>query len=68
MFLCSVQAGVDFTPVLNFEHRAHGWFSPEALRAAARARSAEGAASVAPAPLHPVVTALLSQYPGALAG
>jgi hypothetical protein len=66
VFVCSVDAAVraSFTPVLNEEHREWRWFAPAALRDAAAAGGATGGPP--PAPLHPVVEALLRQHPRAL--
>ena len=61
VFVCHVEAAVRaaWTPVLNDEHREHRWLSLESVRL-----SSHGLAGGPP--LHPVVVALVLQYPGVL--
>ena len=63
VFVCAIdRAARDaFIPRLNEEHREWRWFKAEALRSAL-----QGDPSIAPAPLHPVVEALLRQHPDVL--
>ena len=60
--MCDLENAAAFVPRLNYEHRAWRWFSAAALRGAL----VDGAYAAPPAPLHPVVDALLRQFPGAL--
>ena len=61
VFICLVEPGVRaaWTPTLNEEHRESRWFSVESVRLSAHGMSGGP-------PLHPVVAALVLQYPGAL--
>ena len=63
VFVCAVEPAVRaaWTPVLNEEHCRWAWFSTGAVLAAA------SGVSGAPAPLHPVVAALLAQHPDVFA-
>ena len=63
IFVCEMQAAARaaFAPALNEEHREARWFAPAAVRAAL------AGGTEPPAPLHPVVEALLRQHPDALA-
>ncbi len=63
VYVCSVEPSVRaaFRPLLNEEHREARWFrTSDVVAAASRAWGA-------PAPLHPVVAALVLQHPRALA-
>ena len=64
VFVCDIVGDDTFVPVLNHEHREHRWFAPDALRGAVRPTPFPPSP---PAPLHPVVDALLRQHPAALA-
>ena len=64
VFVCEVEPALRaaWTPALNEEHVESRWFSVAAV-----ADSAEiGVSRGPPAPLHPVVAALVLQHPGAL--
>ena len=62
VFVCELQAATraTFAPVLNTEHLEARWFSPAQVRAALMGGTDP------PAPLHPVVEALLRQHPAAV--
>ena len=64
VFVCDIVGEQPFMPVLNHEHRESRFFTSEALRAAVRPTPFPPSP---PAPLHPVVDALLRQHPTALA-
>ena len=64
VFVCDIVSQEPFVPVLNHEHREHRYFPAEALRGAMRPTPFPPSP---PAPLHPVVDALLRQHPAALA-
>jgi 8-oxo-dGTP pyrophosphatase MutT (NUDIX family) len=64
VFVCDIVGEETFMPVLNHEHRESRFFTSEALRAAVRPTPFPPSP---PAPLHPVVDALLRQHPTALA-
>ena len=59
VFVCRVEPAVRaaWTPVLNHEHREARWFQIEDVSLAV------SGVSRAPAPLHPVVAALMQQHP-----
>jgi ADP-ribose pyrophosphatase YjhB (NUDIX family) len=59
VFVCRVEPAVRaaWTPVLNHEHREHRWFTVSQVSLAV------AGVTTAPAPLHPVVAALLQQHP-----
>jgi len=63
VFFCEVEHAVRaaWTPALNEEHVDFRWFAVAVV-----ADSANGVLRGPPAPLHPVVAALVLQHPGAL--
>ena len=63
VFLCRVEPAVRaaWTPVLNEEHREHKWFSVDSVT-----KAVYGSSEGPPAPLHPVISALVVQFPGIL--
>jgi len=63
VYVCALEPAVRaaWTPVLNQEHRSWAWFPVDTVAAAA------AGVRGAPAPLHPVVSALLAQHPDVFA-